>query len=677
MDYFNEKRKILLMKMDAKEYVDNLSLGMYELTPYYKETFDSSLAEKILFYQNDQREVMHIKKTKVCFAPPQNNALIFLEENDRCILSAPTSFGKTLIVKEYIYRHKPKNVIFIVPTNALAYELESSFKSNDLFSFYTVFDRNKSDINEDITEDYKLFIGTQEKYLEIKNVFDADIDLFVIDEAYKLEDKTSNQRGYKLSETFLDSVLDKTKKLFLLSPNAEFEGFEKYNFKTHNSMYNPVEKFYQVISEEGFYDELSIQSTMNKTILYCDSPKIINESVDRLSFQNKEIISDEFIQYLEQEFHPEWSVVKLLKKGILVHHGQMPKYIQNKMIYMFNNIKGINLLIGTKSISEGINTPTKNVFIHPENTKIQNDKLLLKNTIGRAGRLGEYPIGYIYSVYDLKSIVDETIKIKLSISKEDELKEIEESNDESVIDCLCSDYNISKEFYSKIRKMTKLSLRKIAKVLTVLKNGCQYSNISSLPFVACTVFNEYTSANIDKLCIRGVLQDYYFDKDRNKHQLNNLRDKIAFFKEKSNSDSEDESTIIDHYMKFIYASLEYYILPIVKICNELTKDFSDWTFGPNILEAVNDFNKRYTNKFFDIPNYENFTEEQKTILQTLKEYGIATNASIINHEMIIEIESTLKIRYSTYDILKAIEFLSINSVNNKLKFYEIKRKYLI
>lgn len=89
---------------------------------------------------------------------------------------------------------------------------------------------------------------------------------------------------------------------------------------------------------------------------------------------------------LEREFHPEWSTVKLLKRGILSHHGQMPKYVQNKMLKLFVENQSYNLLVGTNSISEGINTPTKNIFFS-KNVTFDKDKLLLKTQLDVLGGL--------------------------------------------------------------------------------------------------------------------------------------------------------------------------------------------------------------------------------------------------------------------------------------------------
>src|SRR5690606_26777738 len=121
-------------------------------------------------------------------------------ENNRSIVSAPTSFGKTMLIKEYIFNYQPNKVVFIVPTNSLADELiddfDAIFKSLD----YSIFDIIK--IESDI-DAKSIFIGTQEKYYQIHQKYKNHIDLFVIDEAYKLSDKVNSSREVILNRTFI------------------------------------------------------------------------------------------------------------------------------------------------------------------------------------------------------------------------------------------------------------------------------------------------------------------------------------------------------------------------------------------------------------------------------------------------------------------------------------------
>lgn len=88
-----------------------------------------------------------------------------------------------------------------MPTNALAFELEESFKTNAAFNDFEIFDKCLDSLDEKHDEKKILFIGTQEKFQEIAINLQT-IDLFVIDEAYKLKETTRKQRGYRLSEAF-------------------------------------------------------------------------------------------------------------------------------------------------------------------------------------------------------------------------------------------------------------------------------------------------------------------------------------------------------------------------------------------------------------------------------------------------------------------------------------------
>ena len=54
--------------------------------------------------------------------PEQIQILNEIKSHDAIIVSAPTSFGKTFCVFEYIARTQPQNIVLIVPTLALVDE---------------------------------------------------------------------------------------------------------------------------------------------------------------------------------------------------------------------------------------------------------------------------------------------------------------------------------------------------------------------------------------------------------------------------------------------------------------------------------------------------------------------------------------------------------------------------
>ena len=670
---YNKKRKEMLLDIDKGKHIDIEELAMYDLTPYFREIKDPSLYEMIILNKNYQRKVKHTSNN-IYFSPPQYTAFSYLCENDRVILSTPTSFGKTMIVKEYIFQNKPNNIIYIVPTNALAYELETSFKENEKFSDYLIYDKLLSDT---IIENKKMFfIGTQEKFLEINSSLLGKIDLFVIDEAYKLQESVDNIRSYKLSETFLTSFALNSKKVFLLSPIAEFIGFDKYNFKYHYSEFNAVEKNYIVLEEKNFYNEFLKCGKQNKTILFCSSPTQINASYYKIINDSDLKTKDfEFLSQLKQDIHPEWIVAKLLERGILTHHGQMPKYIQNKMINLFNNSNSdYNILLGTNSISEGINTITKNLFIHPDNSF--NDKLLLKNTIGRAGRLGEYPIGYIYSTKYLMSELEGKIRIVLAISNENELNEIENSKNDEKIQEFCSNNDIDEDICMYLLKKYKFSLIKLEKILNELKKDLKFSGIDNLPYISNRALgrNYTTNPNIDKFLIKGYLQ-YYFYNNNKKIYLNTFNDRIKYYKCKVGTTSTI-SDIINLYMQFIYSTLEYNIMPIVNIGLDLKQYNSDWQFGVNVIKTLEECKQKYYIKNYGSLDIDNLSEAHKSIISAMKDYGMTNSIKNLSLDILNEIEERLNIRYSTNDVIKAIDYLSENSKNNKNFFRDLKNKYM-
>ena len=677
---YNKKRKAILSDLDQGRDVSIMELGMYDLTPYFKtDSFDMNLSESIMVNKNYLRRIEHIGE-ELYFSPPQYKALKYLYEKERVILSAPTSFGKTLLVKEYIFRMKPQNIVYIVPTNALAYELERSFKENDNFSQYIIFDKcSQIDAirNAKESEENLFFIGTQEKFLEIDFSMLGTIDLFVIDEAYKLQESViDNQRAYKLSETFLDSLANNSKKIFLLTPKATIQGFEKYGFYIFSSDFNAVEKNYTVLKEDDFFDCLLNKGAEAKTLLFCKNPNQINDTYEAISPYLQSQNNTDFVRLLETEIHPDWSVVKLLKANILTHHGQMPKYVQNRMINLFNQSNEYNILFGTNSISEGINTSTKNLFIHPSSANMI-DVLLLKNTVGRAGRLGKYPMGHIFSTSEIQNLVEDEIVISLAISSEEEIAEIEDTQNDVKIVAFSESYCIGFEFCKELIKNHKISLNKLGKILDALKEDRKYPSFTNLPFIANKAFaREYTGVpQTDVVLMRGYLQGFYYQNGQ-KVFLNDFHDRIAFFKSVSKS-TWNNTSIINAYMQFIYSTLEYYIMPVVNIGLELRDHINNWGFGENVVDSLESCKSKYYTKTFGSMNVDDLSESHRLVINAMKDYGMMGALRNLTVEMLDEIVERLNVRYSTTDVIRAINYLASHSRKNSEFYKELKRKYLI
>ena len=111
-----EKREEYIKQLDKtsdNNIVKSLSDNLFalDLTLYSSDyTFDSILYNAFATSSLDNSISLH---------PSQMEILEIIKNNDASIISAPTSFGKTFCIFEYIYRVKPNTVVLIVPTLAL------------------------------------------------------------------------------------------------------------------------------------------------------------------------------------------------------------------------------------------------------------------------------------------------------------------------------------------------------------------------------------------------------------------------------------------------------------------------------------------------------------------------------------------------------------------------------
>lgn len=114
----------------------------------------------------------------------------FESADEKLFLSAPTSFGKTFLLKEIIYRHQEKyeNIVIVLPTVALLIEV-----TEDIENFNTQYNLEYSLYNSvykdlELTE-RNIFILTPERVLRLLAIKpDIKIDFFFFDEIYKIDE---------------------------------------------------------------------------------------------------------------------------------------------------------------------------------------------------------------------------------------------------------------------------------------------------------------------------------------------------------------------------------------------------------------------------------------------------------------------------------------------------------
>lgn len=166
----------------------------------------------------------------------QQNIIDFYQSLDkkRMLVSAPTSYGKTFIMREILYlnRERYNNVLLVFPTVALLREnaLNMEELNRNKQMGYNVI---KSVDGEISSQGKNIFVFTPERAMQLlANYRDLKIDFFFYDEMYKIDedycndetdDEENSKRNPYVEHTFLDEGRAKTFRicLYILSKKVE------------------------------------------------------------------------------------------------------------------------------------------------------------------------------------------------------------------------------------------------------------------------------------------------------------------------------------------------------------------------------------------------------------------------------------------------------------------------
>ena len=403
---------------------------------------------------------------KIALHPEQRKVLNLIEENRGLIFSAPTSFGKTFVVFEYICRTRPRNVVMVVPTLALIDEYKQKIinQYRDQFKDYNIYLSIDPEKQYDFSQ-HNIFIVTHDRVIDENTVamFDS-IDFLVIDEVYKLQKDSTNERVLILNIAYYNMVR-LSKKYVLLAPFISgVDHLERLDDTPafHSTNYSPVVnelKTYEILSEDErvIYTDKILKTIPEKdnTLIYFPTVVEIDAFIENTSiaYDAMEIDSNsmlsEFIQWGKREIHPQWSIVKALEKGFLVHHGQLPLGIRMLELASFNNnLSSFTRLICTSTLLEGVNTTAKNIIITKPHRSYNKefDAFDFYNLVGRTGRLYQHYLGIAHYI---KTPTDPTYE------KNQALKSIEfELTDSSIdMDINFGDYSTHPEFTEVLKRL--------------------------------------------------------------------------------------------------------------------------------------------------------------------------------------------------------------------------------
>lgn len=413
----DELIKILEKKNDYSRMLDAILADLVESAGFYPYIIKndlslSSSSQKIRFENN--RSINIIDKV---FHDEQKYLIDLINSEKNVIASAPTSFGKSLLIEEIVASKKYKNIIIIQPTLALLDETRK--KISKYHNDYKLIVRTSQEFCSEGKGN--IFLLTSERVNEYKDL--PKIDYLIIDEFYKLSSKRDDERHQSLNNAFIKIFKNSTPKFYFLGPNIDgiTPGFaDKYNAVFYQSQYSLVRcnefniyKDYANLFgsrgnkarfKENVLFKLIFGRCNEQTIVYCASPskarRLSREFADfiKINKSGEQTHNPPLIEWIEENISKRWSLIDSLKHGVAFHDGALPRHITSSIIDYFNDGL-IKVLFCTSTIIEGVNTSAKNVvyFDEKKGKDLSIDYFDYSNIKGRAGRLMEHYSGNIFN----------------------------------------------------------------------------------------------------------------------------------------------------------------------------------------------------------------------------------------------------------------------------------------
>lgn len=343
------------------------------------------------------------------------------------VLSATTSVGKSMVVDAVVASGKFRRIVIIVPTIALIDETRKRLTS--LFGgIYEIVTHASQAVPPGAKG---IFILTQERVLSRTDL--QNIDFFVVDEFYKLDIRSDlaggQDRSVDLNLAF-HKLASSGAQFYLIGPHVDgvrgIAGKYQHTFipSKFSTVALDVEYFNLPRDGEDRMKKVKelVKVNTSPTLIYCQSPAKCAELAQFLIDKgavSKTPYTLHATSWLEQEFPGEWVVTEALKRGIGIHHGNVPRAIQQYMIRAFAE-KKLSLILCTSTLIEGINTIAENVIVYDRRVSTSNiDYFSYRNVAGRAGRMGEWFVGKVFVLEQPPEAVDMVVDIAVDTQPDD------------------------------------------------------------------------------------------------------------------------------------------------------------------------------------------------------------------------------------------------------------------
>ena len=335
---------------------------------------------------------------QIVFHRAQAHVYRLLMEGKNVALSAPTSFGKSMIIDAMIASDKFNKIVIVVPTLALIDETRRRLtrKFRDKYKIITHSTQRTGLRN--------IFILTQERVLEQNDWL--GIDFFVIDEFYKLAPRGEMDDRCTILNPALYRLAKPGAQFYMLGPHIR--GITEQNHLRVEISFVNEPHFHTVATEVHRFptteDEMAALSTLcrqldSPTIVFFRSPSRASEVARHMvaaGLGTSTTKTSDAAKWVSDAFDREWYFAQALERGIGIHHGRIPRALAQFVVRCFDD-GDIRFLVCTSTLIEGVNTRARNIIVL-DNTinQEQIDLFTFNNIKGRSGRMRQYFVGHVF-----------------------------------------------------------------------------------------------------------------------------------------------------------------------------------------------------------------------------------------------------------------------------------------
>ena len=297
-------------------------------------------------------------------------------------------------------------MVIIVPTIAFADETRRRIehKFSQKYKIITTTDATVTERN--------IFIFPQERSFAYLDKL-KKVDMLIVDEFYKASSMFDDDRSSSLLSAIIELGRISRQKYYLapnihkIADNVFTQGMQFMRLTDFKTVITKAAKIYEKQKNGENTDEFKknhlvniLQNNTSKTLIYAGSynniNKVSNILADELPKKETPLLKN-FRDWLKVNYGDSFSSCQLSELGIGIHNGKMHRSLSQIQVKLFEYTEGLDTIISTSSIIEGVNTQAEQVIVWSNKNGLHKfDYFTYRNIIGRAGRMFKYFVGKVY-----------------------------------------------------------------------------------------------------------------------------------------------------------------------------------------------------------------------------------------------------------------------------------------